>query len=298
MIKGFTLVEILIITAILVLLIAIPVPAFRFFQGSVNLNNAQDEIISNLNLVESRTLASEEAAQYGIYFDKDNGNYTLFSGSSYQTRDQNYDKTYTLSSAVEIFEINLKLVSNPLESSNEVVFNRITGSSNQTGNLILRLKARPEDTRVIHVLSSGKVVTQVPSVSEVQRKKDSRHVHFDLGWSIQNATILKFKFLSPEPDQIGTIEMANYFNQDKTNFDWSGSFIVNEAEQEFRIHIHSLDASNTILCIHRDRNQNKNNEEVIIYIFDGADKEIAHYFADENATVEKGEIYVRSMEPQ
>jgi len=296
--EGFTLIEILIAVAILVILIIIPVPAFRFFQKTVDLNNARDEIISTLDLSRTMTTASEGAAKYGVYFDKVNGKYILFKGNSYQARNPDFDKIYTLPSLVEISEINLKLTINPDEPSNEVVFNRITGTANQTGNLILKQKLQSPETRTIYVLASGKIVTEIPAVSENQRKKDSRHTHFNLGWSIQNATVLKFKFLSPQPNQIETVDMANYFNAEKTLFDWSGKFTVNNIDQEFRIHTHLLDSANTLLCIHRDRNSGKNTEEVVIYIVDGVDKEIAHYFADKNDTMQKGEIYVSSIEIQ
>jgi hypothetical protein len=120
-----------------------------------------------------------------------------------------------------------------------------------------------------------------------------------LGWSIQNATVLKFKFSGPEPDQIETVDMAPYFNVDKTEFNWnneSSPFVVNGANQVFRIHTHT---SNTLLCIHRDRNNGKNNQEVIIYIVDGGlDKDIAHYLADANDTVEKGFYVFNSPERQ
>jgi len=63
----------------------------------------------------------------------------------------------------------------------------------------------------------------------------------------------------------------------------------------FQIHTHSLDVSNTLLCIHRDRNQGKNNQKVVIYIVDGGiDKEIAHYAGD---TVSNG-AYGGIMEVQ
>jgi len=298
--KGFTLIEILTVIAIFAILTTISVPTFRSFQATLDLNNSQDEVISTMDLSRTMTTASEGADKYGVYFDKANGKYILFKGNSYQTKNPDFfDKTYTLPSLIEISEINLKSTINPDEPSNEVVFNRITGTANQTGNLILKQKLQSPETRTIYVLASGKILTEVPAVSENQREKDSRHIHFNLGWGIQNATVLKFKFLSPEPDQIETVDMAGYFNAEKTLFDWSGKFTVNEIDQEFRTHTHLLDVANTLLCIHRDRNSGKNTEEVVIYIVDGgADKEIAHYFADENDTIQKGEIYVSSIEIQ
>lgn len=289
MVGGFSLIEILTIIAILAILVAVPMVAFRLFQETINLNNAQDEIMSVLNLAKSMTMASEGASQYGVYFDRENNRFNLFKGASWAQKDPAFNREFKLPDLVKIDS----------DSLGEVVFDKITGKTSQVGSVILYLESRPEKTKTIYVLSSGRVVTEIPQALETQRKKDSRHVHFNLRWSIQNATDLKFKFIGPEPDEIKSVEMANYFNGDKTEFNWSGSFTVDGITQEFKVHTHLLDSGNTALCIHRDRNQNKNSEEVLIFITDsGVDKEIAHYYADENATVEKGEIHVFSREIQ
>jgi len=289
--KGFTLVELLVIVGILVILATISVSVFRFFQRESDLNNNAEETINILRLAQSKTLASEGASQYGVYFDTSVSphQYILFKGSDFATRDASFDEIYELSNTVEIYEINLG-------GGNEVVFNRLTGETNQPGNITLRLKTDPTKNRIIYIEDYGQVGQTSPSVPTNDRIKDSRHVHFDLGWSIQNATTLKFSF--PNISQIETVDMANYFNVDKTEFDWDGTFSVGGTDQVFRVHTHSLDAFNTLLCIHRDRNQGENDQGVIIYIIDmGIDKDIAHYLADAADTVEKG-FYVNTMERQ
>ena len=81
--------------------------------------------------------------------------------------------------------------------------------------------------------------------------------------------------------------MAAYFDAGKTEFNWSGTFTVDGIDQPLQIHTHSLGAANTLLCIHRNRNQGKNNQEVFIYIVDGGvEKEVAHYSS--NGTVTEG----------
>jgi len=172
------------------------------------------------------------------------------------------------------------------------------GTTDQFGSLSLRLKAEPQKTKTIYIENSGQVRLTPPSIpSDENRIKDSRHVHFDLGWSIQDATTLKFYF--PNIPQTETIDMAVYFNAEKTEFDWDGTFSVGGADQVFRVHSHSLNVSNTLLCIHRDRNEGKNTEKVIIYIIDGGtEKDIAHYLADATDTVEKGFYVDNPMEIQ
>jgi len=293
--KSFTLFEVLIVVAILVVLTVIALPNFRFFGKESDLNNSTEEIINVLRLAQNKTLASEDASKYGVFFDDstDPHQYTLFKTLpplfDYVSRDINSDEIHQISKSVEIYSINL--------TGNQVVFTRISGEANQNGSVGIRLISEPTKTKIIYVENSGQVDLISPIIpSDADRVKDSRHVHFDLGWSIQNATNLKFYF--PSISQTETVDMTNYFNVGKTEFDWEGKFTVNGVDQVFKIHTHSLDAFNTHLCIHRDRNQGKTNQEAIIYIVDNSiDKDIAHYLVDLNDTVDKGS-YVNTMEKQ
>jgi len=286
---GVTLVELVVVIGILVILTLMSVPVFRFFQKESDLNNNTEEIINTLRFAQNKTLASERASQYGVYFDSTTSThqYTLFKGTDFASRNSSSDEIHKLAKAVEFYEIDLN-------GGNELVFDRVTGKTNQPGNVSLRLKADLAKTKTIYIESSGQVGLTIPSVPADGRVEDSRHVHFDLGWSIQNSATLKFSF--PNIPQTETIDMTDYFNTGKTEFDWEGTFSVGGVDQIFRVHTHSLDAFNTLLCIHRNRNNGQNNQEVIIYIVDGGtDKDIAHYLADAADTVEKG-FYVNTME--
>jgi len=292
--KSFTLIELIIIVGVLFILIAIAVPSLRSFGKESDLNNSIEQIIEVLRTAQNKTLASEEANQWGVHFET--SKYVLFKGDSYNPGSSD-NKVYELSEILEIYQITL------IGGGSETVFERITGDTGQFGQVSLKLTDDPSETRTIYIENSGQAGLNVPPVpGDEERIKDARHYHFDLGWSIQDAASLKFKFLGPDPDQIETVIMANYFNGDKTEFDWFNEnepFVVNGANQVFQIHTHSLDAFNTILCIHRDRNQGENNEEVIIYIIDGEiEKDIAHYLADVDDVVEKGSYVYNSMERQ
>jgi len=291
-VKGFTLVEILIVIAILLVLIAIAFPTFRFFQSESGLNNSTEEIINTLRLAQSKTLASEGADRWGVYFSTSTAfdQYILFQGENYASRVTSADKIYSLPQSVEIYDVNLT-------GEPEVVFDRLIGSTGQPGNLSVRLKENHTKNQTIYIENSGQVGLASPLLpSDEDRIKDSRRVHFDLGWSIQNATTIKFYF--PAIPQTEEVYIVDYFNVGKTEFNWQGEFEVGGSEQVFRLHTHYLDDFDTFLCIHRDRNEGKNDQEVIIYIVDvGVDKDIARYWADVNDTVTKGD-YVNNMERQ
>jgi len=281
--RSFTLVEILVVIAIAIILMALAIPSYRFFQREVGLNNSVEEIIKNLRVAQNKTLVSEGASQYGVYFDQvaDPHQYTLFKGVSYNLRDSSFDEVYKLPISIEIYEINL------VGGGSEIVFNRIIGDTSQAGNLILRLINEPSKVKTIYIENSGQVGLSVPVIPSDDRVKDARHVHFDLGWSIQNANILKFSY--PDIPQTEQVDMASYFNFDKTEFNWQGAFTIGGTGQSYQIHTHSLGTFNTVLCIHRNRNQGENNQKVIIYIVDGgSDKEIASYLANDDDTVNVG----------
>lgn len=266
--QGFTLIELLVIIGTMIILVTLAVPAFRAFQKESDLSNSAEQIINTLRLAQNKTLASEGASQWGVYFDTTTSphQYVLFKGVDYAapTRDTNFDEIHKLPKSVEIYEIDLG-------GGNEVVFERVSGETAQTGNLNLRLINDPDKTRTICI--ARYIIGFCGSVPSGGLIADTRHVHFDLGWSIKDATTLKFNFVNAA--QIETIDMADYFN---SKFDWKGKFIVEGVEQKYRVHTHFLDVFDTLLCIHRD---GENTEAVTIYIVKaGIDKEIVHYRAD------------------
>jgi len=272
--KGFTLVEILTVIGILIIITATAIPIFHSFYMGLDLTNITKELTQTLILAQNKTLTSEGDGQWGIYFATSSSphQFTLFKGANYAARDTSFDKTYKLPKTVEIYEINL-------EGGSEVVFERVSGETSNIGNLNLRLINDPNKTKTVCV--ARYIINFCGPVPLGGIITNSRHVHFYLGWSIQNAAALKFDFI--EAGQIKTIDMADYFKSNKTKFDWEGEFIIEEIKQKYRVHTHFLDAFDTLLCIHLDKN---NTEAVTVYIIDAEiDKEIVYYRADSTGIV-------------
>ena len=281
--KGYTLVELLIVIAVLTVILIISAATFYNLTKKSDLDISRDNIISTLNVARNKTVASEGPAQYGVYFD------ATSSPDRYILRNTSFDEIHDLPSSIEISNTSFN------GGSDEVVFKLLDGNTDNYGSITIK-HLTTNETRTIYIYSSGEISTQPESAPEPgARITDSRHVHFDLGnWSIAGATTLKFDFINAV--QIESVAMDDYFTS--TSFDWEGEFSVNNVLQAFRVHTHLLDPT-TKLCIHRDRNQGKNNQEVIIYIVDGGiDKDIAHYLADVDDTVEKGSYIYGSMEKQ
>ena len=272
------------------MLLGLTVVSFEIFHKKSDLDNTGQEIVTALRMAQNKTLASEGAGQFGLYFNNTTSphQYVLFKGSTYVGRDPSFDQVSKLSNTIEISNINL--------TDSEVVFNRVEGSVSSEGDLEIRVVVDPSQTKTIFIDQSGLVGFSSLVTPGTGRTIDARHVHFDLGWTIQNASTLKFYF--PSIPQTETIEMTAYFNPGKTEFDWEGSFEVGGIDQVFKVHTHLLDNFDTLLSVHRDRTEGQTDQEVIFYIVDsGTDKEIAHYLADGSDTVNVG-LYGGVMEIQ
>lgn len=288
--KGFTLIEILVIIGIMVILVALAIPSYRFFQKESDLNNSAEEIINTLRLAQNKTLASEEASKYGVYFDAVStpNQYTLFKGENYASRDSSFDEIHKLSSFLEIYEISLA------GGEPEVVFDRISGTTSQFGSISIGLKDNPAKTKTIYVENSGRVdLTSSSSPSDVERVKDSRHVHFTCNQDATTAVTLHLIF--PDyPTDNHDLSFQDYLNPEKTEFYWEGSISVgpegDKTEQKLKIHTHSLDIASALFCVHRDRRYSDRALEITL-----DDQNLINYTAD-GQTTKGSSIHV--TEPQ
>jgi len=269
--EGFTILEILVVVGIIVILTGIALGAYNNFSKQVDLDVTTQGILSTLRDARSRTLASEGETVYGVHFETDK--YTLFAGSVYDAS-ASANKVQDLTST-EIYSISLT------GGGSEVLFDRIRGTTDQYGSLGLRLVDNPSRTQTITIDSGGQVSTQNTVNPTDTRVTDTRHLHFDLGWSIQGGSTLTLTFADPpNPNVVQNVSMATYFNVGQSVFDWEDTIDVNGSDQILRVHTHNLDAFDTLLSIHRDRNFN---DKAVTISIDGLT--IVSYAADGTATV-------------
>jgi prepilin-type N-terminal cleavage/methylation domain-containing protein len=287
--EGFSLIEIIIVMALVLILVAASFSAYPLFTKKTDLTSSVERIVDTLRLAHSNTLASEGGISYGVHFENDK--FAVFKGTSYSVSDPN-NILFDLDSDLEIYDIDLN------GGGQDIIFNRLTGYTAQNGDINIRVIEDASSSFSVSINSSGSVNIKRSGAlpPSGNRISDSRHTHFDLGWSIQNASALKFDFLND--GRIETVGMSSYFDAGKTEFDWSGSFDIGGEIQEFRAHTHSLDGFNTLLCVHRDRNAGKNTKEVKLYIVDSAtDKDIVTYDDDQYSILYQG-AYVNIMSAQ
>lgn len=144
--KGFTILEIIISLAIFLILAVIIVFSFSRFRSDQELTNNVQETINLLNLARSKTLSSEGSSQYGVHFESSRT--VLFKGVSFSESSPD-NIVVALSSLIEISAINLN------EEENNLVFQRLTGKTNNYGTITLRIKSDVSKTKIIDIKNTG-----------------------------------------------------------------------------------------------------------------------------------------------
>lgn len=240
--RGFTLIEILTVLVITIIIASLFVGAYLSFKRQTDLVTSTQNVLSVLNLAQSKTLASEGSSSYGVHLETTQ--YTFFKGASYPGSD---NQVFVLPSRVTINSIFLT------PSGSDVVFARLTGRPLQTGTLNL-LESVSNATRIINIESSGQmgIATSATLPPNNTRALDSRHVHFTYNTDVRNASTLRLDFSGT----ISDINFQTYLNAAKDNFDWSGTITVGGQDQVLRIHSHSLNFSAVQFSVTRDKRYN------------------------------------------
>jgi len=270
--QGFTLIEFMTVFFVFLILTTIVFAGYRLFEKRTELKISAQRVSSTLKLAQSKTLASEDASQYGIRFETNQ--YVLFKGDTY-TLGSIENKIYSLPQIVEIYSIDLA------GGAQDVVFERISGKTAQNGSVSLRIVSQPAEIKTVTITSSGHVeVGDIPpECCLTGRQTDTRHVHLNFNWPIQETDTLKLYF-ADMPDVTEEINLTDCSYLAGDSFACTAEVDVNGAIQKLYIHTHSLDEFAITLCVHRDRDENTKPVEIsIIAIIEGS-KEIISYAAD------------------
>lgn len=241
--SGFTLIELIIVVGIFLLLAALVVPALVFFKSQSILDFTAQEIVNTLRLAQNKTLSSEGATSFGVYFTTNQ--FILFKGAVYDVGSSD-NEIHNLDTTLRISEINL--------SGSQVIFDRLSGTTANSGSLKIELVQDSTKNRYVYIDSSGTVSLSSISASDASRFKDSRHTHVLYSQNTQSAANLALYF--PDDNFTQNINYQNGLNADKTQFFWEGTVVVGGVDQKLKIHTHSLTPGATQFCFHRDRRFN------------------------------------------
>jgi Tfp pilus assembly protein FimT len=141
---GFTLLEISLVIAIVIILMGFIVPLGFDFYKREQLGNQAQQILQTLRRAQLKSIAVELDSSFGVYFDNNNKKYILFKGNFYSEvgRDTKYDEIFDLPQVITI------------SGPSEVVFSKFEGEPNVTGDVVL---SSNNDSRTININKMGRI---------------------------------------------------------------------------------------------------------------------------------------------
>ncbi len=121
---GFSVVEMIVVMAIFAIVVATTAPLLVQFQHRQKAGNVAEDVVQILRKAEHRSLVGERDSGWGVSFQS--GQYVVYAGSSYATRNSSYDERRPVASPEYVFS-----------GSGEIVFSRGTGRPLAAGFVIV-----------------------------------------------------------------------------------------------------------------------------------------------------------------
>ncbi len=144
--KGVSLVEILLVVAVLVVLILIVSPSFSSIRDSQLLKGAVGDVLSSLDKARAQTLSSLNSSEYGVHFQADK--VIIFKGQVFSAGAID-NESINIISPTAISNVTLGGVSN---STGDLYFNRLSGSPNMSGTVTITLSSV---SKIINISATG-----------------------------------------------------------------------------------------------------------------------------------------------
>lgn len=139
--KGFTLIEMLLVVALIALLGLVSVPVYMTVQNRNDLDLQKSILVQSLRRAEVLSSSMKEDSAWGVYID--GSKMVIFKGSSYSFRDSAFDEEFLIPASVSV------------EGIKEVVFEKLTGEPNPTGDITLI--SNINESRIISINEKGSI---------------------------------------------------------------------------------------------------------------------------------------------
>ncbi len=143
--RGFTLLEILMVLAVVLVLATIATYALSNFKKNSLLTDAKTRALAELNLARSQTLGSESNSVYGVHFES--SKIVRFKGAVYSSSDP-LNQVFDLPAGATISSISL---GGPVD----VTFERLTGRASASGVITVALLSDAAASATVTIHSSG-----------------------------------------------------------------------------------------------------------------------------------------------
>ncbi len=143
---GFTAIEVIISFAVVLTIFSIALEPLKNFRDNQVLSSDAENILTLLKEARSQTVFSKNSSQYGVHFES--GRAVLFPGTVFVEPNAGNKEL--------LLDRNLSISNWALNGGGQdVVFERITGKTNQYGNVTASLKNNPSKVKIISIDETG-----------------------------------------------------------------------------------------------------------------------------------------------
>lgn len=129
--SGLTTIELLLTVFILAIVMTASTVSLSSFLVNSQLDNKTDDLVQDLRTAQANSVMRVKDSQWGVYLDAEGDSFTFFKGSSYASRDQNYDLVTELPGLIDLMDVALN------GGVSEVVFEKVTGETDNYGTLVV-----------------------------------------------------------------------------------------------------------------------------------------------------------------
>lgn len=140
--EGFTLIELILVVALMAIIGGMSAPFFPSFQVSSDLYTYTDTVARTLRRAQSQSITGKNENSWGVYFNTVDSTVTLFYGNNYATRDQSYDEVENIPASFDFVT----------DFSDEIFFDLYSGSPSAAGSVVLTSSNSESETVLINSL--------------------------------------------------------------------------------------------------------------------------------------------------
>lgn len=134
--RGFSLIEVMLVVALIGAIAGVGVPLYRDYQIRNDLNLATEQVTQGLARARLLSQAAQNDDSWGFYAPAG----VLYKGESYETRDPAFDETYPMPSTIKIeglLEVNYQKIHGAPDATGEII---LTTINDDTRNILIQVR--------------------------------------------------------------------------------------------------------------------------------------------------------------
>ncbi len=121
LLHGYTLIEVLVTTALLVSLVGISIPIYQNFQIINELDSSVNLSVRVLRSAQLQSQSVQQDSSWGVFYST--GKVTIYKGASFAARDTSFDQAYDIPANVTVSGLN------------DFIYSKVFGDPSTTGTI-------------------------------------------------------------------------------------------------------------------------------------------------------------------